>query len=455
MDEDHIAERKRNVLWKSFKSGISSFDMFCMPITLNYKGRDSFRTIIGGSISIVIFALFSVILTKLLRVMFDKSQVKSTENTVFYDTFSDTTEHFPLESEMTIAFYINSQSTSQAYAETYFNFYEVTNQYDNQTGLTTKSKRTIEVDDCRNMNFSPKLTEKFSKIAKGFLLCPKTLNATLKGGWHSSENIYWDFSIYKTNCSSCMSWERYKTEMIELSVQVFILSPYLDYHSESEPLKIGINDDNYVLMSPSRYTGFNIKVRKNQYKINGNYLLDDYKEGSFYNSEKASQSYGAVYDSDLIFGSIQFSLDSTTVIYEASVYTLFDLISQVGGSFEVVREIFSFMIGYFYSKMYYHYTLNSINRQSSKHCASKSSRILPQNSNVKKYGLSKMVTNNFKSSLKPDHFKQKESEFEERKELKSHNLNSLQLSHFKDSAAGFNSQPFKYTTFFEEASKLK
>ena len=47
--------------------------------------------------------------------------------------------------------------------------------------------------------------------------------------------------------------------------------------------------------------------------------------------------------------------------YESSVYSIFDLISELGGAFEIFEIACKFIIGYYVNKLFYHSIINSMN----------------------------------------------------------------------------------------------
>ena len=87
---------------KLFKSGVffvrdkvRGCDWFGKSITFTYRGEDAFKTLGGGILSLSIFGFLLFYMIFLLRVMFERSDVNTSKNTIVKDLANDKTLHYP------------------------------------------------------------------------------------------------------------------------------------------------------------------------------------------------------------------------------------------------------------------------------------------------------------------------------------------------------------------------
>lgn len=99
----------------------------------------------------------------------------------------------------------------------------------------------------------------------------------------------------------------------------------------------------------------------NEYEIDDSYFFPNQNEGKFYTISDHKIMYTQKYLGDDFLGDISFTLDTIGTKYEAKVYTILDLIGQMGGIFEMLIFIPSVIVGYIAHKIYEHSLLKILN----------------------------------------------------------------------------------------------
>ena len=83
---------------------IVSADFYSTKINFTFGGEDSFKTLIGGVISLIISMIVLSITLTLTVTIFQKSNVTSSINKIFKDITNDQTKHYFAKEDVYFAF---------------------------------------------------------------------------------------------------------------------------------------------------------------------------------------------------------------------------------------------------------------------------------------------------------------------------------------------------------------
>lgn len=140
--------------------------------------------------------------------------------------------------------------------------------------------------------------------------------------------IFFDFF----RCNYCPSTEEVLTASdYQIYLQLYVSTPYVDFGDIEHPIKQSF--DSY-------------------------FFSDQENSGEFYTISN-SQTSQAPYSKDGM-AVLMLSLDNEVIHYERSVYNFFEMIGDVGGSFEFIKTICFMLIGGYTNKMYYYFSLNQM-----------------------------------------------------------------------------------------------
>lgn len=90
-------------------------------------------------------------------------------------------------------------------------------------------------------------------------------------------------------------------------------------------------------------------------------MISEPTTGEFYTISSEKTNY-AMYNTEKL-GTINIVLDNQIITHERRVYNFFDVISDVGGVYEVIRTSILVLMSMYTNKLYNFYTVNHINHK--------------------------------------------------------------------------------------------
>jgi len=102
-------------------NGIKGFDLYPQSIQLTFKGKDTFKTLFGGIMSMLILSLCATYGISLLLIMINRGDSNKAVNTEFRDLFTNDQNVFPHEKGFRLGVALtNSRSQSIAIDPSFF-----------------------------------------------------------------------------------------------------------------------------------------------------------------------------------------------------------------------------------------------------------------------------------------------------------------------------------------------
>lgn len=145
----------------------------------------------------------------------------------------------------------------------------------------------------------------------------------------------------------------------EVSIYQFVINPYIDYNDINHPLKTSL-EGGYVGNVLGSFTmQQTMYIRKNKYTLYDSYLFADPIEGEFYSLTRLDSKLSAISNSNIY--TLTIALDSEVVSFERRVYSLFDLISDIGGFYGIIKALTVLIMNGFTTKIYNFYSVNKFN----------------------------------------------------------------------------------------------
>ena len=160
---------------KIIHKGIIISDLFPTNVMLTYNGKDSYKTLFGGIVSIAIqlFALFISIV--LMVSIFQRSNSTFTTNKIIKDITYDTTQHyFAQNKDVYFAIRLTGPTPEKLLDKTYFSFnmYQANYKKDNSTQGYSLKYTQIEYELCGS-NFPNVQSDIYDRIGLSTYICPK------------------------------------------------------------------------------------------------------------------------------------------------------------------------------------------------------------------------------------------------------------------------------------------
>ncbi|CDW75381.1 UNKNOWN [Stylonychia lemnae] len=166
--------------------------------------------------------------------------------------------------------------------------------------------------------------------------CPDWKNLTLQGNWYSKNYKYLTLSYIRCQGENCVNQEEFQKWIDGKWVQQLIISSYFADNNYEQPIQYFL-DDSFLAIEKNRTIFNRINYQKNYLELSDNIVTLDqsYKQDFFYmmSSQRTFFSSDTAGGGEGVFFSQDFVLDKEVNIYTRSVYSLSDLVRDIGGMY--------------------------------------------------------------------------------------------------------------------------
>ena len=180
-----------------------------------------------------------------------------------------------------------------------------------------------------------------------YLQCPETQSYEVSGTRTSQTYKYvliklskWNNSTYAGTCKSPLLINNFlKRGQLYLSIE----NRYFDFDDYDDPVKAYVTDRESYKPPTSFHKRVTLFLRKNEYSLHDDLVqYRDHQEGSFYSIGSKEVDIEELTDDTVM--TIQIVQDSVVDQYQRSVFTFMEMIGQLGGLYEVLTLLASFLI---------------------------------------------------------------------------------------------------------------
>jgi hypothetical protein len=140
-------------------------------------------------------------------------------------------------------------------------------------------------------------------------------------------------------------------------LDILMVDSYFDLESFDAPIKTYLTQKYFASIIGTKVKNFEVFLKENNID-----RLDDYsftkgnEQNSFYSvKEMTSDEYESEAD---LYASVKLSLDAESQNYSRNVYTILDVIGQVGGIFSLLTSFCALIVGIYAEKMAMHSILS-------------------------------------------------------------------------------------------------
>lgn len=286
--------------------------------------------------------------------MVSKRSYVANQNDIGVDLYTNSGEtHAPLKTEFAFGF-IFSGILWYYYQNSFeYDFIQVESYLEGENNLVY-TETSIPLVSCLEVNLGPKIKQKIKDAQMYTMLCPNTTDIYFMNTdrYFPTKHARLEVRL-KNSTGNSLSFSEYQSLQSYFYVQTYILQSYIDYSDINDPIKITVRQDETANIFPNYKSEMRIKIKKNMYSINNDYIGSNYLKGNFY-----SVTGNVLLTSPLLqgqaLGSVTFIMDNVETRYNARVYSFLDLTSQLGGIYEVVHIFLSIILSYLSGKLYYH-----------------------------------------------------------------------------------------------------
>ena len=277
--------------------------------------------------------------------------------------------------------YLNGNSSNILYDPSYVNF-KVTQytSYKNYTsGEISDKSKNLETQLCGN-RFQQFFSDEISNVLNlKYMIWTQSLDYVIGGSFLSTEYNY--FSISLSKCSGlpyCKSDSDINKAIESISVGVALTDYYFDSNDYENPIQMNPSANlEYVPIGTMKKT-LNIKLMKNSVKDTYNYF--PYTDSKDYEFFSLGERYIDISNQNITgeFMVINFMLDSKYQVIQRRVFSLLDLIGQIGGVNQIVLVLLSFVMNIFIYKVYIETLLSNFYQLDTESSHKKSNSVLPE-----------------------------------------------------------------------------
>ena len=346
-------------------ANIRKRDIFGVPVSLNFKGEETFKTTFGGLITLICIVISVNLMISEVRTMITRDNTVINTSTLIRDLINDSTEFKIGEDGFRFGLAVaeeRGQLTDDFLLETeYLNFTMFHHRLTRESiGSNNSSSEFVDLGLKR-------CDEEFSEVADqqtilniGFdrYRCPEHKNYTLGGNIYSEQLNEIIIRINRcTNGSSivCKSDAEIDTFIRNKFFNLGLSNFYFDGDDYDDPIKPIIDDKLTFTFIPGLRKEVTIFMKINEATDNYDYApFSSPRHYTYYENDRYIEQI-VQRDSlrDKILLRVKIMLDEKSTKIERSVYSFNDMIGQVGGSVGFIVFIGSMIASVYTSTAYF------------------------------------------------------------------------------------------------------
>ena len=280
------------------------------------------------------------------------------KNSLKKDLGEDTEIHNIGENNIMFGMKIDYNGANLLNDESYFTYtLNQVSQVYAQSGSSDTTQRTKTAIPSRSWTFSSfeGMTQtNYKRLGINEYFCPSTKNFTIAANYYAPRYDYIEIKVYRCNPSSSkVTWKPNISDVMKQTQLAFMVSNnYLDFNNYTDPIHEYLDDRFFWDLAPGLRKKIDIFV-----KNNGAELIDDFiqltqkNSFSFYEVSTMRESV-VIEETDLQIVSVFFRLGSYFDNYSRRIYSLGDLLGQVGGLYSSILIIGALFVGIFSERLF-------------------------------------------------------------------------------------------------------
>eukprot|EP00347_Sterkiella_histriomuscorum_P012024 403370182 len=312
----------RKNLRKSVYQALRTIDSFSKPINFTYRGQDSYRTAFGGFVTFSIGVLLAVMFFYKAISIADDPQNIGEKGINFAFMISDTDGN-PIDYQNQVGNFVLSQQMLELI------------KYPNGTQQREWTYQEIPYSLCTMESQALSMLEKsdLEQYPIEFYYCPDFTNLTLQGNFHSPQYQYLYLEFKKcTNKSLCLN-QTLLTQRIERSlIQLIVISSFFDVENYEKPVKYFMDDAFFPLIDQQNIQGL-VNIRLNELEMHDSVsgFWEDEENEIFYQMSTLSTMTQSLKTTSGSLFTLQVQLDKYVDRFSRQVYTINDMLQELGG----------------------------------------------------------------------------------------------------------------------------
>ncbi|CAI2382433.1 unnamed protein product [Moneuplotes crassus] len=345
----------KNILKKSSKyilEKVRDRDMYPRPIAFTFKGKEEFRTLFGGLISMAIQVVIVLYAYIMLKIMIERNDTSKSVNTIVSDILNDKSPVSLNTTDFSFAFdaFILDDDNFDFNNNEYFEIELL--QWIKQPDTGELSSTNIPYERCGTSLFQYYNQTEVQKLGIQEYLCPLSRNYIVQGNSLSTDFIYLEFNIVK--CTEACPADL-EDKISRLRVEIPFVNTYFDFDDYTSPVKTYIDGRLVVDMLPGYVKRDDVFIQKNEAEIQDSYFA--YQPGGskkeFVEIHRVDSRLAVqIDDVDNTIYKLLFVKDAETKSYERQVFSLLEVTGNIGGLFEILERTGGFLVALFSGRMF-------------------------------------------------------------------------------------------------------
>ncbi|CAI2387341.1 unnamed protein product [Moneuplotes crassus] len=356
-----IFKKKKTFAQKIFNS-MRTFDIFGKSIVLTYKGDDMYRTHIGGFASLIVQLIVIAYFLYLLHVLIFKENTNFVKTTLIKDLYKDTEVLQPglgngRNSHFDFAFKLTSDDLDFVNQTSALEFTVQLVEQERKTvdGVQKIERKNtdIELTKCglENLNYEHK--DEIKRLEIDQYYCPKIKNYTITGSFFSKDFHFIDIRVKRCKGTGCMNDDQLDKVLQNARFNMVLVNTVMNLKDYKNPIQYTLDEGFFWDILPGIRKKTDIFIRKNEASF-----VDDYIQLGF---EEDEEEFFQVVDSkdrlelepeSGVLLSIVFRYDKISDIYERQIFSIGELMGQVGGFKESIMGIGTIFLTIFSERLF-------------------------------------------------------------------------------------------------------
>ena len=355
--------KPKNSLGKMFCNKIRGLDIYGKAIVLTYEGDETFKTHCGGMISTLIFMLLAAYTALQLRVLILKNDTTVSKSTVFKELINSNEVHNVGERDFVFGMSLNDNSNEYLNDPTYFTYSlrQVTQAYiTDSSGSTSidRNKTDISTTTCGTTSFKNADPNNIQRIGIDNYICPASLDYTIAANFFAPVFHYIEIKVSRCNNATssvtCQDSTTIENVMKDSKFSLPIDNTFFDFGNYDNPVNHFLDEQFFWDLAPGFRKKTDIYIRRNEAVLIDDLVqLGQENEVDFFQVVDFREQFEL---EDLVddfeFLSVFIRLDPKSDVYERRVYSIGDLLGQMGGVYESLMIIGAMFVGIFSERLF-------------------------------------------------------------------------------------------------------
>ncbi|CDW73064.1 UNKNOWN [Stylonychia lemnae] len=338
------------------------FDWFGQSIQLTYKGEDSYKTIIGASVSFVLilvllgFSIFKAY-NMLNRVNPEFSRVSLIRDMTQEEIF------LPQLSGFDFAFGLNEDLDPRIghFTVKQFGLYQTAAKDSEGRTIKNITKRDIPFEKCGKLNFNyPNETEIVAKGISNFI-CTTTFDYQFRGNYYTDSFEYLEVKLQKcidppnATKKKCFNQTYIDSYLDKQFFNFVFVNNYFDLTNfeKGKFIKPFIDDSLFFEIEAKRMKKANFYIQAQEAELEDDLIQFGQSHQLNFHQVSNSRSYDNQFKEEEGFViAIYLRFDNKYDLYTRKVYSALELLGDIGGLYGSLLGIGFFFVGFISSRMF-------------------------------------------------------------------------------------------------------